>query len=165
MFLTKHRNRMVAQLGHFPTIIALASIAMSYRRKIRGKLTLIEDGVAHFEKHKDERLVWEVVDEIISRSEFIGSRQMEIISFQPPEGYRYSELFHLNHRNDIIRLLGPFPRLQDVVNIDAQYRTMFVGVLWQKQTNKYVLEKERDMDVWAQLGRCIIRPEAMIMSP
>ena len=162
MFSTKHCNRMVAQLGHFPTIIALASIATSYRRKIRGKLTLIEDGVAHIEKHKDERLVWEVVDEIISRSEFIGSRQMKIILFQPPEGYRYSELFHSNHRNDIIRLLGPFPRLQDVVNIDAQHRTKFVGVLWQKETDRYVLEKERDMDVWEQLGRCEIRAESMI---
>jgi hypothetical protein len=36
---------MVAQLGHFSTIIALMSIATLYKRKIRGKLTLIEDGV------------------------------------------------------------------------------------------------------------------------
>ena len=68
----------------------------------------------------------------------------------------------MNYQNDIMHLLGPFPRLQDVVNVDAQYRTEFVGVLWQKWTDKYVLEKDRDMDVWAQLGRCVIRPDAMI---
>jgi len=64
----------MAELGHFPTIIALSSVSSSYRRKIKGKLVLIEDGVAHFEKHKDKRLVWEVVDEIVSCSEFIGNR-------------------------------------------------------------------------------------------
>jgi len=163
MFLTKYHHRIMPELGHFPTIIALSSVPSSYRRRIKGKLVLIEDGVAHFEKHKDEKLVWEVVNEIVGRSEFFtGSRQMTIVSFQPPEGYRYSELFHSNYRNDIIRLLGPFPRLQDVVNVDAQYRTEFVGVLWQKWTDKYVLEKDRDMDVWGQLGRCVIRPDAMI---
>ena len=38
----------------------------------------------------------------------------------------------------------------------------FIGVLWQKERDKYILEKERDVDVWVQLGRCEIRPEATI---
>jgi hypothetical protein len=71
---------MVAQLGHFPTIIALASITTSYKRKIRGKLMLIEDSVAHFEKDRNERLVWEVVDELMGQFDFIGSGQGRIIS-------------------------------------------------------------------------------------
>jgi hypothetical protein len=162
MFATRDHPRMIARLGHFPTIIALASIPSSHRRKIKGKLVLIEDGVAHFEKDKDERLVWEVIDEFVCRLDLIGSREVRVVSSQPPEGYRYSELFHSNYRNDIIRLLGPYPHLQDVVNIDVQYRTEFVGVLWQKWTDKYVLEKEMDIDVWAQLGKCVIRPEATI---
>jgi hypothetical protein len=167
MFSTKYRNRMVAQLGHFPTIIALASIATSYRRKIRGKLTLIEDSVAHFEKDRNERLVWEVVDELMGRFDFIGSGQGRsgqgrIISSQPPEGYRYTELFLPEHRNDIMYQIGRFPHLQAIVDIKPEYRMEFIGVLWQKETDKYVLEKERDMDVWEQLGRCEIRAEATI---
>jgi hypothetical protein len=98
----------------------------------------------------------------VCRLDLIGSREVRVVSSQPPEGYRYSELFHSNYRNDIIHLLGPYPHLQDMVNIDVQYRTEFVGVLWQKWTDKYVLEKEMDMDVWAQLGKCVIRPEATI---
>jgi hypothetical protein len=162
MFATKHRDRMVAQLGHFPTIIALASIATSYRRKIKGKLTLIEDGVAHFEKDRNERLVWEVVDELICRLDFIGSGEVRIISSRPPEGYRYTELFLPEHRNDIMCQIGQFPHLQAIVDIKAEYCMEFIGVLWQKERDKYVLEKERDMDVWAQLGKCEIRPEATI---
>jgi hypothetical protein len=99
------------RLSHFPTIIALVSIHKSYRRKIKGKLVLIEDGIAHFEKDKHERLVWEVVDELVGRLEFIGSRQVRIISSQPLESYCYSELFHFDHHNNVIHLLGPFPRL------------------------------------------------------
>jgi hypothetical protein len=158
---------MVAQLGHFPTIIALASIATSYRRKIRGKLTLIEDSVAHFEKDRNERLVWEVIDELMGRFDFIGSGQRRsgqgrIISSQPPEGYRYTELFLPEHRNDIMYQIGRFPHLQAIVDIKPEYRMEFIGVLWQKETDRYVLEKERDMDVWEQLGRCEIRAESTI---
>jgi len=97
---------MVAQLGHFPTIIALANIATSYRRKIKGKLTLIEDGVAHFEKDRNERLVWEVVDELICQLDFIGSRQVRIVLSRPPEGYWYTKLFLPEHRNDIMHQIG-----------------------------------------------------------
>ncbi len=58
--------------------------------------------------------------------------------------------------------LGPFPRLQAVVDINEEYRMEFIGVLWQKWMDKYVLEKELDMDVWAQLGKCKIGAEVMI---
>ena len=162
MFQTRYCDRILAELGHFPTIIALASIAKSYRRKVKGTLTFIEDGVAHFEKDKNERLAWEVVDQVVGRLDWIGSREMRIISSQPPEGYRYSELFHRDHRNDIMHQLGPFPRLQAVVDINEEYRMEFIGVLWQKWTDKYVLEKELDMDVWAQLGKCKIAAGATI---
>jgi len=50
MFLTKYHHHIMPELGHFPTIIALSNVSSSYRRKIKGKLVLIEDGVAHFEK-------------------------------------------------------------------------------------------------------------------
>jgi hypothetical protein len=125
-------------------------------------LTLIEDGVAHFEKDRNERLMWEVVDELICQLDFIGSGQVRMISSRPPEGYRYTKLFLPEHRNDIMCQIGRFPHLQAIVDIKAEYCMEFIGVLWQKERDKYVLEKERDMDVWAQLDRCEIRPEATI---
>jgi len=162
MFEKRYQPLLLRQLGHFPTIIALASVAKSYRRKVKGTLTFIEDGVAHFEKDKKERLAWEVVDQVVGRLDWIGSREMRIISSQPPEGYRYSELFRRDHRNNIMHQLGPFPRLQAVVDINEEYRMEFIGVLWQKWTDKYVLEKELEMDVWAQLGKCKIAAGATI---
>ena len=162
MFQTTYHVRVISELGHFPTIVALAGIAKSYRRKIKGKLTLIEDGVAHFEQDKNERLVWEVVEELVGHLDFIESRQVRVVSSRPPEGYRYLELFLPEHRNFILRLLGSFPSLQSVVNINTEYRMGFIGVLWQKERDRYVLEKELDMDVWVQIGKCIIRPEARI---
>jgi hypothetical protein len=94
---------------------------------------------------------------------------VRIILSQPPEGYRYTELFLPEHRNDIMCQIGQFPHLQAIVDIKVEYRMEFIGVLWQKERDKYVLEKdkyvlekERDMDVWAQLGKCEIRPEATI---
>jgi hypothetical protein len=53
--------------------------------------------VVHFEKDKNERLVWEVVDELICQLDFIGSGQVRILLSQPPEGYHYSELFLTEH--------------------------------------------------------------------
>jgi hypothetical protein len=122
-------------------IVTLASIAKSYRRKIKGKLTLIEDGVAHFEQDKNERLVWEVVEELVGRLDFIESRQVRVVLSRPPEGYRYLELFLPECRNFIL-LLGSFPSLQSVVNINTEYHMGFIGVLWQKERDRYVLEKE-----------------------
>jgi hypothetical protein len=63
LFVTNYHTCIFAELGHFSTIIAFTSIAKSYRRKIKGKSMLIEDGIAHFEQDKNEKLVWEVVEE------------------------------------------------------------------------------------------------------
>ena len=117
MFQTRYHNHILAELGHFPTIIALATIVKLYRKKVKGKLMLIGDGVAHFEQDK-ERLVWEVVEGLIGQLEFIGSREMRVFSSTPPEGYHYLELFLPECRNLILQLLGPFPPLQAVVRIN-----------------------------------------------
>jgi len=58
---------------------------------------LIEDGVAHFEQDKNERLVWEIVEELVSRLECVESRQVRVILFRLPEGYHYLKLFLHNH--------------------------------------------------------------------
>jgi len=49
-------------------------------------------------------------------------------------------------------LLGPFPRLQAVVDISTEYCMKFYGVLWEKWPDKYILEKDLERDVWREIG-------------
>ena len=72
----------------------LVVVAASYRRRIRGSVKIIGDCFAHFERNKDEGYVWEVLEEVMSRFEFIGSGRMRILSSTPPLGYKYVELFY-----------------------------------------------------------------------
>ena len=162
MFSKRYKDRILNRLGYFPTIIALASISKTYRRRVRGKLELVGDGMAHFERCKDERQVWDVVDELVGRVDWVGTNDLRIISSVPPEGYRYLQLFKPEHRNSILQFLGPNPHLQAVIDIDASYRTRFIGVLWKKETDRYCLEKELYMDVWGCLDGWVIRAEARI---
>jgi hypothetical protein len=84
-------------------------------------LNIIGDGVAHFEPDKNGGLVWKMMDNMMSRFNLIGSRQLKILLFAPPEGYIYLELFVSDRRNAILRNLGPNPLLQTVVNINSNY--------------------------------------------
>ena len=162
MFEMRHKDRILARLGYFPMIIAIASVPKSFRRKIKGRLEFIGDGVAHFEQSIGEELVWDIVEGLVGRNLWVGSSELRKVSSMPPEGYRYLELFLPEWRNMILQLFGPNPLLQAVADAHASYRTQFFGVLWQKETDKYSLEMELNMDVWEQLGRCEIGPEARI---
>jgi hypothetical protein len=162
MFDMRHQDRIFTYLGYFPTIIAIASVPKSFRRKVKGKLEFIGDGVAHFEQSIGEGLVWDIVEGLVGRNEWVGGSELCKVSSVPPEGYRYLVLFLPEWRNTILQCLGPNPLLQTIIDIDAGYRTQFFGVLWQKETDKYSLEMELNMDVWEQLGRCGFGPEARI---
>ena len=106
--------------------------------------------MAHFERSNDERPVWDVVEELVGKIGWVGTSELRIVSSVPPEGYHYLQLFLPEWRNFIL-LFGPNPRLQAIIDIDAGYRTQFIGVLW-KETDRYCLEKVLYMDVWGQLS-------------
>jgi hypothetical protein len=78
-------------------------------------LNIIGDGVAHFEPDKHGGLVWEIKDDMTSWFDLIESRQLKILSFTPPKGYSYLELFVSDRHNEILRNLGPNPLLQTSV--------------------------------------------------
>jgi hypothetical protein len=89
--------------------------------KAKGMLNIIGDGVVHFEPDKNGGLVWEMMDNMMSWFDLIGSRQLKILSFAPPEGYSYLELFVSDSRNKILRNLGPNPLLHTVISINSNY--------------------------------------------
>lgn len=135
MFSRNIHLRLINQLGHFPTILSLTAFPRSYRLKAKGMLNIIGDGVAHFEQDKNGGLVWEIMDNMMSRFDLIGSRQLRILSFTPPEGYSYLELFVSDRRNEILMNLGPKPLLQTVVNINSNHRSEVEGVIFEKEPN------------------------------
>lgn len=161
MFARRYKDRVFKRLGYFPSIIALASVSKTYRKRVRGRLELIGDGMAHFERSNNERPVWDVVEELVGKIGWVGTNELRIVSSVPPEGYRYIQLFLPEWRNFIL-LLGPNPRLQAIIDIDASYRTQFIGVLWKKETDRYCLEKVLYMDVWGQLSGMEFGEEARI---
>jgi hypothetical protein len=116
---------------------------------------IIGDRFAHFERNKDEGYVWEVLEEVMSRFEFIGSGRMRILSSTPPLGYKYVELFYPKWRNEVLQSLGPFPRLQAIINANHDYRMAFMGVLSPSKTEKdlWCLEKELKYYVWDVIVR------------
>jgi hypothetical protein len=124
-------------------------------------LELIGDGMVHFKRSNNERPVWDVVEELVGKVGWVGTNELCIVSSVPPEGYCYIQLFLPEWRNFIL-LLGPNPRLQAIIDIDASYRMQFIGVLWKKETDRYCLIKVLYMDVWGQLSGMEFGEEARI---
>jgi hypothetical protein len=148
LFHTAHRPQIVQRLGHFPSILALTSVAKSYRSKARGSLQIIGDGVAHLKLDKEEGFAWEILDNVVARLEFIGGREISTISFCPPKGYGYVQLFTPSERGDLLKL-GPTPSLQTIIDIDPAHRIYVKGFLWGMGMG--VLEVEvsvKGVDVW-----------------
>jgi hypothetical protein len=150
MFLTRRHDRVTNQLGHFPTILALSAIAKSYRRKIRGRLDLIGDGLAHFEPDPHGFLVWEVLDNMMTRFDLIGGRNLSKVSNKPPEGYGYIEIFNPSNCNDILKILGSNPCLQEILNTNLDSRLDLKGFLCATGDNscKIVLGIGKE-DIWS----------------
>ena len=96
--------------------------------------------------------MWEMMDNMMSRFDLIGSRQLRILSFTPPEGYSYLELFVSDRRNEILGILGPNPLLQTVVDINPSYRSTVEGAIWEKESNFLCVVKGFiKKDVWGQV--------------
>jgi hypothetical protein len=62
MFIQSCYTQITYRLGHFPSILALTTIPKSYRRKARGKLEIIGDGIAHFEPDRSASSFYDVLD-------------------------------------------------------------------------------------------------------
>jgi hypothetical protein len=142
----------------------LVAIPVSYRKRIRGSVKIIGDHFAHFERNRHEGYVWDILEEVVTRFEFIGSGRMRIISSTPPLGYKYVELFHIERRNEVLQSLGAFPRLQAIINVNPNYRMEFIGVIWPSETEKdqWCLERRLNYNVWEMIVGLQFGAEAKI---
>src|ERR1700737_4455280 len=116
MFITTYHNRITRQLGHFPSLFAITTIAKTYRKPARGNLTLIGDGLAHFEYDSDGFLIWDQIDNLMLQFDLLVDQDMFHITSTPPEGYDYIKLFIPSRRNDIMTILRLNPTLQQPLN-------------------------------------------------
>jgi len=164
MFRSLYHDRITKRLGHYPSIIALLAIPKIYRRKTRGKFKIIGDGLAHFEPDQNGALVWEMLEKLMMRFDLIGDQTHRRVSDRPPEGYGYITLFNPSNRNDILTTLSSSPRLQEILNINSDYRLELKGFLIEtgENTCKVVLG-DVEMNVWEVIMLWVnLLPEARI---
>jgi hypothetical protein len=151
LFKNRYHSRVIRQIGHFPSIIALARVSKSYRVNARGVLTVIGDGVAHFEPNRREGLVWDVIEAMMARFDLVGGQHLTRASFSPPDGYGYIELFIPTKRNEILEVLGPNPLLQTIINVNPAYRFSAKGALLEKEAGHLWFETGHLIDGWMQV--------------
>jgi hypothetical protein len=139
LFKTRYHLRITEQIGHFPSILALSAVPTSYRRKAKGTLTIIRDGLAHYEPAVSGGLAWDIVGEVMTRFDLIGGRQLSRLSFKLPEGYSY-QLFVPTVRNEILKIVGPHPFLQTIINqfnLSLQRQGISLGEEWGIYTDRW----------------------------
>jgi hypothetical protein len=68
----------------------------------------------------------------MGRFSLISGEKLSTLSFSPPAGYTYLKLFIPTKRNEILRMLGPNPLFQSVIDIDQAYRLSIKGCLFEK---------------------------------
>jgi hypothetical protein len=152
LFKRQYHTQLTKQLGHFPSVFAISVINKSYRTRARGELEIIGDGMAHFEPDYRGGLVWDIVKDAMGRFSLISGGELSTLSFSPPAGYSYLELFVPTKRNEILSMLGPNPLLQSVIDIDSVYRLSIEGYLIEEEEGFLkVVKANIGMEAWAQV--------------
>ena len=107
--------------------------------------------MAHFEPDYRGGLVWDIVKDAMGRFSLI-SGELSILSFTPPAGYSYLELFVPTKHNEILSMLGPNPLLQSVIDIDSVYRLSIEGYLVEEEEGFLkVVKANIGMEAWVQV--------------
>src|ERR1700730_14266876 len=137
MFIKTYHERIIKNIGHFPSLFAISTIPKYYRRVARGKLKLIGNGLAHFEHDVHGFLIWEKIDEFMLEFHLADNHQLIHLSTNPPEGYEYINLFIPLRRNDVLTVLKQYPTLQQILNINPALRLDIKGTLWETEDNRF----------------------------
>jgi hypothetical protein len=99
---------------------------------IRGRLELLWDGLAHFEPVANGFVIWEAIENLTTQDNSTGSRAL---ATTPPKGYGYITLFKPVNRTNILRTLSYNPRVQDLLDINPDYRLHTNGFLMETEEN------------------------------
>ena len=128
MFTKNSHSQIINKTGHFPSIYILSTISMSYRKKTaKGNFKLIGDSLAHFDPYLFGESAWDMVDKLTIPLHLI-SKEIVKISSQTT-----SRLWI--HWNQVSRMLGFCPHLQDLLLINPDYRLDVKGFLWDTGEN------------------------------
>ena len=142
MFRRDCYNRVIQHIGHFPSIYALSTVPICYRKQsAKGTFKLIGDNLAHYESHLYGDPAWEIVEKLTLPLHMIGSKELVRISTKPPQGYGYIEIFQPLQHTHIMTMLGYCPHLQDLMLINPEYCLHTKALLWDtgEHTCKIVL--------------------------
>ena len=157
MFRKDLHDKVIQQVGHFPSIYALSTVPHYYRRQsAKGTFKLIGDNLSHYETKIDGDPAWEIVDKLTLPLYLVGSKELIKVSTKPPQGYGYAEIFQPLQCTHIMTMLGYCPRLQDLMLINPEYRLNTKGILWDTGNNtcKVVFYwAENTSQIWEEIGK------------
>jgi hypothetical protein len=90
--------------------------------------------------------------DVMGRFSLISGGELSTLSFNPPAGYSYLELFVPTKHNEILSMLGPNPLLHSVINIDPAYRLSIKGFLLEKEEGFLkVVKANIEIEAWVQV--------------
>ena len=148
-------DRVIQHIGHFPSIYALSTVPIYYRRQsAKGIFKLIGDNLAYYKPQLYGDPAWEIVEKLTLPLHLIGSKELARISTKPPQGYSYIEIFQPLQRTHIMTMLGYCPHLQDLMLINPEYHLHTKGILWDtgEHTCKVVLYwAENTSQIWEEI--------------
>ena len=94
MFRKNLYDKVIQQVGHFPSIYALSTVPHYYgRQSAKRTFKLIGDNLSHYETKIDGDPAWEIADKLTLPLHLIGSKELIKVSTKPPQGYSYAEIF------------------------------------------------------------------------
>ena len=122
MFRKDCYDRVIQHIGHFPSIYALSTAPICYRRQsAKGIFKLIGDNLAHYEFQLYGDPTWEIVEKLPLSLYLIESKELVRVSTKPPQGYGYIKIFQPLQRTHVMTMLGYCPCLQDLILINPEY--------------------------------------------
>jgi hypothetical protein len=86
-------DRVIQHIGHFPSIYALSTVPIYYRRQsAKGIFKLIGDNLAYYKPQLYGDPAWEIVKKLTLPLHLIGSKELVRVATKPPQGYGYIKI-------------------------------------------------------------------------
>ena len=122
-------------LGHFPSILMIASIPVAKRKQTaQGTIEFVTQNIAHYEHTVPGDNVWKKIDKIIADSAMmtrLSNRTYTQFLSSPPTGYKYAIMFKVKYRSRVMEILGAGPMLQELYSYNRTMRHQERGRLLQ----------------------------------
>ena len=106
MFRKDCYDKVIQNIGYFPSIFALSTVPHYYRRQsAKGIFKLIGDNLAHYKSKIDGDPAWEIVDKLTLPLHLVGSKELVRVSTSRPQLYQNLPTTTTHPRHDHAWLL------------------------------------------------------------